>query len=481
MTDKVTTGQRVLIIEDSPPLVDLYTRYLENEPLMVESVGSGKGALRTIPKFRPDLLVLDLQLPDLNGMEIVHYVNEKKIPTSIIIITGHATVDLAVDAMRLGVFDFIEKPFTVERFLITVRNALEQRRLENKLHQVRLTERTEYHGFIGGSDRMQAVYRIIDHAAPSKATVFITGESGTGKELCAEAIHRQSPRKDKQFVALNCTAIPSGLMESEIFGHVKGAFTGAHSTRQGAASLADGGTLFLDEICDMDLELQTKLLRFVQSGMLQKVGSNVQEKVDVRFICATNKDPVKEVEEGRFREDLFYRLHVIPIALPPLRERGEDVLFIGQKFLLDFSREEGKRFKRLEPRTEALFLHYDWPGNVRQLQNVIRNIVVLNDCETVPPELLPQPLDRLDIQAEPRFVPLAATQRKTSNFAAPTDFSQIKPLWQVEKDTIESTLHLCEGNIAKAAAMLEISPSTIYRKRAAWESNEPQGEALEVA
>jgi len=468
MSDKVTTGQRVLIIEDSPPLVDLYKRYLENEPLVVESVTSGKGALRLMPKLKPDLLVLDLQLPDFNGMEIVQHVVEKKLPISIIIITGHATVDLAVDAMRLGVFDFIEKPFTVERFLITVRNALEQRRLENKLYQVHLSERVAYHGFIGSSDKMQAVYRIIDHAAPSKATVFITGESGTGKELCAEAIHQESPRRDHKFIALNCTAIPSGLMESEIFGHVKGAFTGAHSTRQGAASLADGGTLFLDEICDMDLDLQTKLLRFVQSGLLQKVGSNEQEKVDVRFICATNKDPIQEVREGRFREDLFYRLHVIPISLPPLRERGDDVLYIAQKFLQEISQEEGKKFKSLSNQTEEIFLHYDWPGNVRQLQNVIRNIVVLNNCEVVPPELLPTPLDRVYVQQEgPQFVSLMKNRQGLSNPSA-IDFAKLKPLWQIEKNTIETTLQLCEYNIAKTAAILEISSSTIYRKRLLW-------------
>jgi len=325
---------------------------------------------------------------------------------------------------------------------------------------------------------MQGVYRIIESAAPSKATVFITGESGSGKEVCAQAIHDTGQRRDKPFVAINCGAIPGDLMESEIFGHVKGAFTGASGDREGAATMADGGTLFLDEICEMDLALQTKLLRFVQTGVVQKVGSDRPHKVDVRLICATNKDPLKEVETGRFREDLYYRLHVVPITLPPLRARNGDILAIAEHFLQSFAAEEGKAFQHFTAETLEVIGAYEWPGNVRQLQNVIRNIVVLHDGEEVTPEMLPPPLDRLAEGRAPatgrsaELRELHAARDLTAPPSKPREGDGIRPLWQVERDTIEAAIDACEGNIPKAAALLEISPSTIYRKRLSWDEDE---------
>jgi DNA-binding NtrC family response regulator len=311
---------------------------------------------------------------------------------------------------------------------------------------------------------MQAVYRIIESAAPSKATVFITGESGTGKEVCAEAIHQCSPRSEQPFIALNCAAIPHDLMESEIFGHVKGSFTGAQGDRKGAASLADGGTLFLDEICEMDLDLQSKLLRFIQTGTLQRVGSGKLETVDVRFVCATNRDPLVEVKAGRFREDLYYRLHVIPLSLPPLRERGEDILLLARNLLQNYAREENKRFKDFDAEAVRVLLDYPWPGNVRELQNVVRNIVVLNDRELVSPDILPPPLS-----GRRGMTAAMAPVSSASGSAEPLLNTPIRPLWLVEKETIEQAIASCDGNIPKAAALLEISPSTIYRKKQSWE------------
>jgi two-component system repressor protein LuxO len=318
---------------------------------------------------------------------------------------------------------------------------------------------------------MQAVYQMIESAASSKATVFITGESGTGKELCAEAIHKRSPRNGKPFIALNCAAIPKDLMESQIFGHVKGAFTGAISEQEGAAVQADSGTLFLDEIGDMSLELQSKLLRFIQTSTIQKIGGNKLKHVDVRFICATNRDPLLEVQEKRFREDLYYRLHVIPILLPPLRERGDDILLIAREFIDKYAKEEQKFFTSFTADVEAVLLNYDWPGNIRQLQNIVRNVVVLNNAKQVTLEMLPDPLDKLAKEYK-NILGSKINNPKTVNPIA-TTFSRrkhISPLWQVEKETIQHAIALCNGSVSKAAGLLEVSPSTLYRKCQSWEN-----------
>jgi two-component system repressor protein LuxO len=418
----------------------------------------------------PAALLLDLKLPDMDGMDILKQVHRQQMPTSVVIITGHGSVGVAVDAMRYGAFDFIEKPFDAKRLKVTLRNALDRQSLTALVDSIKEDfQRERYHGFIGGSLEMQRVYRIIDSAAPSKATTFITGESGTGKEVCAEAIHRQSPRRAAPFVALNCGAIPRDLMESEIFGHVKGAFTGAAKERVGAAGQADGGTLFLDEIGEMDLDLQTKLLRFVQTGAYQKVGGSRLENVDVRFICATNRDPLQVVAEGRFREDLYYRLHVIPIHLPALRERKEDILLLARHFLSSFSAEELKVFQGFAPDAEELFLAYDWPGNIRQLQNVIRNVVVLHNAEQITADMLPSPLNA-GVPTREDGVSAAPAARILR--PPPEGVASVKPLWLVEKEAIERAIDHCNGNIPRAAALLEVSPSTIYRKRQAWESDE---------
>jgi two-component system repressor protein LuxO len=309
-------------------------------------------------------------------------------------------------------------------------------------------------GFIGTSRAMQSVYNIIESAAPSMASVFITGASGTGKDLAAQALHDISPRAGKPFIALNCAAIPRDLVESELFGHVKGAFTGASETRDGAITRAQGGTLFLDEICDMPMEMQSKMLRFLQNGQYTRVGGNKIEQSTVRIVCATNKDPAREIARAKFREDLFYRLHVIPIVMPDLCARGQDMIELAHVFLHRFAGLEDKQFEGFDPQALDLLAAHDWPGHVRELENVIRQVTVLNEGGTVTRTMLPL------------YLMQRRARRFTNDDQAPP--AAIRPLREIEKQVIESAITRCEGNIARAAAMLEISPSTIYRKKAEW-------------
>lgn len=466
------THTDVLLVEDSEALALAYMEYLKSAPVTVAHVATGAAAQDLLKQQIPRVILLDLKLPDINGMDVLRQVSKSRMPTEVIIITAHGSVDVVVDAMRNGARDFLEKPFSADRLLTTVRNALERNRLSGIVESLDDLHRNRYCGFVGSSMRMQAVYKMIDSAAPSNASVFITGESGTGKEVCAEAVHKMSGRRDGPFIALNCAAIPRELMESEIFGHVKGAFTGAAAERKGAASQADGGTLFLDEIAEMDIDLQAKLLRFIQTSSFQKVGGNKVETVDLRFVCATNKDPMLEVREGRFREDLYYRLHVIPIELPPLRDRDDDVLEIANMFLADYNTQERKQFKGFSPNAADILRTYNWPGNVRELQNVIRNIVVMNNDKVVTEDMLPPPLNKV---RSGMLSTTAVQQRRHNGSSCENNDVQrviadgeVSPLWLVEKQVIEKAIDLCSGNIPKAAALLEVSPSTIYRKRQAW-------------
>jgi DNA-binding NtrC family response regulator len=464
---KHNQNPHILLVEDSLSLGRVYQEYLKELNVDIKHVTDGQSALDILKDTAVDIVLLDLNLPDMHGLDILAYLHESAPQISSIVITAHGSIDMAVEAIQLGAYDFLQKPFDAERLRVTVNNVLEKNNLLNLVQTYQdQFERDHFHGFIGASLSMQAVYRIIESAAPSNATVFITGESGTGKEVCAQAIHDEGNRHDKPFIALNCAAIPRDLMESEIFGHVKGAFTGASAERQGAASLANGGTLFLDEIGEMDMELQSKLLRFVQTGSFQKVGSSKTEKVDVRFICATNRDPLEMVNEGRFREDLYYRLHVIPIQLPPLRERGDDVLKIAQHFLKEFSREEGKSFDSFSPEVVKILEQYRWPGNIRELLNVLRNTVVLNSGNVVDASMLPPSLNKSLPEAQSEVEPRqpAAAEASTPD----TSQAKIKPLWKVEKDTILHAIDMAGGNVPRAAAMLEVSPSTVYRKLQSW-------------
>jgi len=474
MTTQVTLP-RVLLVEDSPSTAMAYQGYLAQE-YRVRVAHSGVEALTALQEHHFALLLVDVRLPDMSGLEILDQVREQDASTPIIMMTAHGSVDVAVEAMQRGASDFLTKPFDRARLRVTLTKALKERRLTEIVAEYEKSfERDRFHRMVGASLPMQSVYRIIESAAPSRATVFITGESGTGKELCAEAVHAQSPRADCAFVALNCAAIPRDLLESEIFGHIKGAFTGALTAREGAASRADGGTLFLDEIGELPLDLQSKLLRFIQSGTFQPVGASREQQVDVRFVCATNRDPLEEVRQGRFREDLYYRLHVIPIQMPALRERGHDVLRIARALLAECCEEEGKSFDGFRPEVEALLMGHVWPGNVRELANVIRNVVVLNEGPWVEADMLPAPFGALREGILPgasppqAMMPTLPAGHGADSVTERAEDATIVPLWREEKRLIERAIVLCGGNVPRAAARLEISASTIYRKKQQWE------------
>jgi len=314
---------------------------------------------------------------------------------------------------------------------------------------------------------------MIENVADSNAAVFITGESGTGKEVTAQSIHKVSQRRDAPFIALNCAALPENLIESEIFGHVKGAFTGAHDARKGAASQAHGGTLFLDEICEMDINLQAKLLRFLQSGQIKRVGSDWTEDVDVRIICATNRNPMVEVAEKRFREDLFYRLDVLSIELPPLSQRGKDVILLGESFLKIYADEEGKQFKSISPETQEMMLNYHWPGNIRELQNMIRKAAVVHDGIELESHMISMKSALPVVESsEYSLIGMAKTDsvKRTPNESLKTTFTLDihQPMAVIERDLIEAVIESCNGSVPKASQILQLSPSTIYRKREAW-------------
>lgn len=314
--------------------------------------------------------------------------------------------------------------------------------------------------FIGISPIMQQLYGQIANAARSQAPVFIMGETGTGKEVCAEAIHKHSPRHDKPFIAINCAAIPRDLLESELFGHVKGAFTGAINDRDGAAALANGGTLFLDEVAEMAPDMQTKLLRFLQNFTFRKVGGNTLENTDVRIICATNRDPLREIAAGHLREDLFFRLHVVPLLMPPLRQRGDDVIDIAYALLRRYAREENKRFRDINPEARQFLRDYHWPGNVRQLQNIIRYICVMHDGETMALAMIPQ-----------LMLCAPAADHQVLSDGRVTDMSsklENMTLAEIERFVIEDTVLRMAGNVSLAAAHLGVAPSTLYRKRLNW-------------
>ena len=455
----------ILLVEDTPSLALVYREHLRKAGFACDHVDTLKAATARLGAAAPRVILLDLQLPDGNGIDLLREYGTES-PAAFIVITSHGSIGTAVEAMRLGAWDFLVKPFSEDRLVTTVRNALERSELRRLVAEMREDHgRERFHGFIGSSLPMQAVYRMVEAVAPSQATVFITGESGTGKEVCAEAIHKASPRRGKPFVALNCGAIPHDLMESEIFGHLKGSFTGAIAERKGAAREADGGTLFLDEICEMDLSLQTKLLRFLQTGTVQPVGSTRPEKVDLRVICATNRDPWAEVEAGRFREDLYFRLHVVPIHLPPLRERDDDIIEIASAFVARFTAEEGKAFTGIDEEACDLLRAHPWRGNVRELQNVMRNVVVLNVGAAVTAAMLPPQIART---AGAVARPAGQPRRRAGDAQGAAQGDDRRKLWEIERDAIEAAIAANGGSIPKAAQQLGVSPSTLYRKRDAW-------------
>jgi two-component system repressor protein LuxO len=446
---------RVLVFEDDPVARRLLALALHSQDAhetVVREAASVAEACRLIEDttFAGAVISLDLA----GGEDVIAELRRAGFTGPIVATSQNGSVKTAVEAIRAGADDFLVKPYqpaeAARRLLAKIGEA---RRPISFLRDT-ARPRDGFQNFIGSSPAMRTLYEHIRRVAPSKAPVFITGESGTGKEVCAEAVHACSGRERAPFIALNCSAIPKELMESEIFGHVKGAFTGAYEDRAGAAELAHSGTLFLDEICEMDLALQAKLLRFAQTGTVRRLGDTRLRHVDVRFVCATNRDPAREIEGGRFREDLFYRLHVLPLRLPPLRERGEDVVTLARSFLAAFAEEEGRHFGGFTEDAEAAIAAHRWCGNVRELQNVIRRVVVLHDGEMVSADMLA----------------LSSTHEAARDTGALpcVDSPSIDPFWRQEQRIIESALKAFDGNTHKAAHALEISPSTIYRKLQTW-------------
>ena len=453
---------KVLIVEDTLSVGLLHEQWIEHAGFEVERVDNGREALRHLRAETVKVVLLDLQLPDVSGMDIMATIQREQIPVTVVVVTSQGSIKTAVDVMKAGAYDYIVKPAAKERLITTTKNAFERETLQETVKEItRPYAKANLQGFVGSSLPMVAVYRMVEAVGRSAASVFITGESGTGKEVCAQAIHRSSARKNKPFIALNCAAIPKDLIESEIFGHLKGAFTGATTSRDGAALAANGGTLFLDEICEMDLALQSKLLRFLQNGMVQKVGSDKIEKVDVRILCATNRDPEREVEEGSFREDLFYRLHVVPIHLPPLRERDRDVIEIANALLETMTAEEDKEFTSISKQAQSLLLAHDWPGNVRELQNVMRNAIILNEGETIEPEMF-----IFSGSKRNSFAQSASSGNESSRSQFSIELG--RSFDEIERDVVEATIGHCDGSIPKAAEVLQLSPSTLYRKREGW-------------
>ena len=469
-------GAPLLLIEDMPSLQMIYKSVLTAAGHEVHLAATAAEGLSAFTEHAPPVVLLDLMLPDRDGLDLMRDILQQKPDTNVIVITANGSINKAVEAMRAGAHEFLVKPFDETRFLHAVENALLPRNAPRRPAEaaaprapaLRMEAVPASGSFIGSSEAMARIHAKIRSVARSMATVFITGESGTGKELCALAVHGNSDRAAGPFIALNCGAIPQDLLESEVFGHVKGSFTGAISDKPGAAAAADGGTLFLDEICEMAPALQTKLLRFLQTSTVQPVGATRPRKVNLRIVCATNRDPMEAVRNGQFREDLYYRLFVVPIHMPPLRERADDVIEIAETALHRFAAEEGRRFAGLSDPVKALFRQLPWPGNIRQLLNVIRHVVVLNPGGLVTLDMLPESL----LGQDNGSVPLLTAQGSPAPAPNGPGLDALigRPLAEVERLVIEATLQKCRGSVPKAARLLDLSPSTLYRKLEAWKA-----------
>jgi two-component system, repressor protein LuxO len=439
-----TNAPRVLLVEDDPALIALYRASLHPLGLAITAVDTGQAALDIAAVGVWNAVVLDLGLPDMSGLDVLKHFRRERPGVPVLVATAHGLVPVAVEAMRQGAYDFLVKPVAPQHLQAAVQSALQNAMLPVEAGN----EGADFCHFIGQSAVMRKIYAALSQAAPSKATVLLLGESGTGKEVAAEAVHQCSPRAKNAFIALNCAALPRELLESELFGHVKGAFTGAHADRVGAIGAADSGTLFLDEIGEMDIALQAKLLRFLETSSFQQVGTSAMRRVDVRVVAATNRDPWQAVKQGKLREDLFFRLSVIPITLPPLRERAEDIPRLAAAFVQRFSAEIGKSGLGFSEHTSQVMQRYPWPGNVRELRNFCQRAVLMQPgpwLEAVGLNLggdAPQAMQPADAMP-PRLVDL-------------------------ERVTIESALRSCEGRVHKAAEYLGVNPSTLYRKLAAW-------------
>jgi two-component system nitrogen regulation response regulator NtrX len=451
-------GEHLLIVDDEHAIQASLRGVLEDEGYRVTAVGNGADALRALAEEVPDLVFLDIWMPGQDGMETLGEIRRQRPQVAVIMISGHATIETAVQAIHLGAYDFIEKPLSLEKVLLTVNRALEHARLarENETLRARLDDRIE---ITGDSPLVRALREQIAIAAPSMGRVLIQGENGSGKELVARAIHGLSARADRPFVEVNCAAIPEELIESELFGHEKGAFTGALARRRGRFELADGGTLFLDEVGDMSLKTQAKVLRALEEQSFERIGGRETIKVDVRIIAASNRDLPGLIGQGRFREDLYYRLNVIPIEVPALRTRRQDIPPLIDHFLAVFCAENGKRPKSISADALAYFLAYDWPGNVRELRNMVERLVIMTAGDMVAPDDLPAPL-------RPKSVaPTALDGRDTTLKEARDNF---------ERAYILAELRAHDWNMTRTAERLGIERSHLYRKVKAYKITTPK-------
>jgi DNA-binding NtrC family response regulator len=385
------TRAKILVVDDEEIVLKSCRKILEGGGHQVFCALSGQEAFDLLEKEPLDIVITDMKMPGIDGMGVLERVKEKHPDILVIMITGYSTVQSAVQAMRLGAFDYIPKPFTPDEVLIVVEKALEKKSLiyENICLRKELEAKYGFDNIIGSSPKMQAVYKLIRKVAPTDSTVLIRGESGTGKELIARAIHFNSPRKQKPFVPVDCGVLASELLESELFGHVKGSFTGAIVTKPGLFEIADGGSIFLDEIGDTNPNFQSKLLRVIQEREFTPVGGIKPKKVDLRFVVATNKDLEKLVEEKQFREDLFYRLNVVSITIPPLREKKDDIPLLAYHFLRKYAKEMNKNIKSISVDAMNMLIAYSWPGNIRQLENVVERAIVMAEGDTITTEHLP--------------------------------------------------------------------------------------------
>jgi len=441
-------GEHILVVDDEPAIQTALRGVLEDEGYRVTTAGAGEDAVRLVADETPDLIFLDIWMPGMDGLETLAGLRRVRPEAPVIMISGHATIETAVKATRLGAYDFIEKPLSLEKMLVIVTRALEHGRLEreNANLKARLDERME---IIGESEEMRALREAIATAAPTSGRVLIRGENGSGKELVARAIHTLSGRRERPFVEVNCAAIPDELIESELFGHERGAFTGAVARRRGKFEAADGGTLFLDEIGDMSLKTQAKVLRALEEQAFERVGGTDTVKVDVRVIAASNRDLAGLIRENRFRDDLFYRLNVIPIEVPALRGRKDDIPFLVDHFIAVFCAENGKRLKTLSGDALAYFMAYDWPGNVRELRNMVERLVIMAPRDTIAAEDVPPPLRPKDTVTE------AAADRARTLKEAREGF---------ERAYILAELRGHDWNMTRTAERLGIERSHLYRK-----------------
>ena len=479
------TNASILFVDDEVNILLSLKRLVHDMNLEVYTATTAEEGLNILQNNYIDIVISDKNMPGMNGNEFLGKVADEWPDTVRIMLTAYTELTDVISAINAGkIWGYIKKPWDNKELKLSIQQALvfrevlgERSLLRHTLEQVQAKRKRNFQHFIGKSTAMQFVYDAIERCAVSSASVFITGPSGSGKELAADAIHNLSLRKDQPLICLNCAAIPRELMESEIFGHIKGAFSGAISNRDGAATLANNGTLFLDELGEMDIALQAKILRFIQTGTFQRVGSSKTEKVDIRFISATNRLPFEAIADGHLREDLYYRLNVISINLPPLCEREEDPSQIAQNFINRFSDLEQKVFVGMSSNAENLINHYNWPGNVRQLENVIHSAIVMSEGPLLTEKNLARQLQLNEGQLSDliskkspldayRLTEQLSEEESTSLFDNDTN---VRSLAAVERAAIEHAIAACSDNIVKAASLLRVSPSTLYRKIQQWQ------------